>query len=254
MARNLPISERQTRAATQRKTPTRTSRKAAATPKRDAARSKRAILDASLIEFSTYGHAGARIDMIAERAGVSKPLIYSYFGDKDQLYAAALREAYVQIRQGERDLHLDHKDPETAIRDLVDFTLRHFQQKPWFISMLNTENLRGGETIRQIKDVGDIQSHLMDELGSLIDRGVAMGVFRPGIAPTDLYITIASLCYFPISNMHTLRAVFNAPIDEDWLAKRSADIGEMVIRFLRPDPATKPLPRDDLHPSRGANS
>ncbi|WP_375569172.1 TetR/AcrR family transcriptional regulator [Ahrensia marina] len=236
MAKNLPISGRQTRAASSRKSSVRTARKPAQSQKRDAARSKRAILDASLIEFSTYGHAGARIDMIAERAGVSKPLIYSYFGDKDQLYAAALREAYVQIREGERDLDLDHKDPETAIRDLVDFTLRHFMQKPWFISMLNTENLRGGETIRQIKDVADIQSPLTDELRSLLDRGVAMGVFRPGIAPTDLYISIASLCYFPISNMHTLRAVFHAPIDDAWLDQRSDDIGEMVIRFLRPDP------------------
>ena len=205
-----------------------------AAPKRDAARSRRAILDASLIEFSTLGHAGARIDAIAERAGVSKPLIYSYFGDKDALYAAALREAYVQIREGERALDLDHKDPETAIRDLVDFTLRHFRQKPWFISMLNTENLRGGQTIRQISDVGEIQSHLMGELGSLMQRGAEMGLFRDGIQPTDLYITIASLCYFPISNMHTLRAVFGATIDDEWLAQRSADIGEMVIRFLRP--------------------
>lgn len=203
--------------------------------KRDAARSKRAILDASLIEFSTHGHAGARIDAIAERAGVSKPLIYSYFGDKDELYAAALREAYVQIRAGEQELNLDHKDPETAIRDLVDFTLDHFRKKPWFISMLNTENLRGGTTIRQINDVGDIQSHLIGELASLLERGVTMGIFRPGIAPVDLYITIASLCYFPISNAHTLSAVFGASMDDAWLAKRSADIGEMVIRFLRPE-------------------
>lgn len=202
--------------------------------KRDAARSKRAILDASLIEFSTHGHAGARIDMIAERAGVSKPLIYSYFGDKDQLYAATLREAYVQIRAGEQELNLDHKDPETAIRDLIDFTLDHFRKKPWFISMLNTENLRGGTTVRQIKDVGDIQSHLIGELDSLINRGVAMGHFRPGITPVDLYITIASLCYFPISNAHTLSAVFGTPMDDTWLTQRSADIGEMVIRFLRP--------------------
>ncbi|MFK7792978.1 MAG: TetR family transcriptional regulator [Devosiaceae bacterium] len=232
MARNLSL----------KKAPNTPSESSSGTPaptaKRDAARSKRSILEASLIEFSTHGHAGARIDTIAERAGVSKPLIYSYFGDKNALYAAALREAYVQIREGERELDLDHKDPETAIRDLVDFTLRHFQQKPWFIAMLNTENLRGGGTIRQIGDVGDIQSHLMSELRSLMDRGAQIGVFRSGIEPTDLYITIASLCYFPISNMHTLRAVFDAPIDEAWLAKRSADAGEMVIRFLRPDNAS----------------
>ena len=228
---SLPSSEEQTLHAAQ------AGSKHATSSKRDAARSKRAILDASLIEFSTHGHAGARIDTIAERAGVSKPLIYSYFGDKNALYAAALREAYVQIRQGERDLNLDHKDPETAIRDLVDFTLRHFRQKPWFISMLNTENLRGGTTVREISDVGDIQSPLIEELRGVIQRGVEMGVFRAGVEPTDLYISIASLCYFPISNIHTLRAVFDAPIDDAWLAKRSADIGEMIIRFLRSGPS-----------------
>ncbi|MCB1374923.1 MAG: TetR family transcriptional regulator, partial [Rhodobacteraceae bacterium] len=46
--------------------------------RRDAERSRRAILDAALEEFSELGHAGARIDAIAARAGVSKPLIYSY--------------------------------------------------------------------------------------------------------------------------------------------------------------------------------
>ncbi|MEM1287398.1 MAG: TetR/AcrR family transcriptional regulator [Pseudomonadota bacterium] len=206
------------------------------TSKRDSAKSRRAILDAALIEFSQNGYAGARVDAIAHRAGVSKPLIYTYFGDKGAVYAAALREAYVQIREGERGLRLDDQDPETAIRSLVDFTLRHFQEKPWFVSMLNTENLRGGVTIREIEDVGDIQSHLIGELQSLLERGAREGIFRPGITATELYVSIASLCYFPISNAHTLRAVFNVPVDEGWLRKRSVDIGEMVIRFLKPDP------------------
>lgn len=203
--------------------------------KRDAERSRRAILDAALIEFSELGHAGARIDAIAERAGVSKPLIYSYFGDKDDLYAAALREAYVQIREGERELDLEEMEPEDAIRALVTFTMRHFQDKPWFISMLNTENLRGGDTIRDMQDASAIQSHLVNELKAVLDRGVAAGVFRAGIDPVDFYITIASLCYFPVSNRHTLRAVFRCPVDEDWLTNRGEDAAEMVIRFLRPD-------------------
>lgn len=204
--------------------------------KRDAARSKRAILDAALVEFAELGHAGARIDAVAERAGVSKPMIYSYFGDKDALYAAALREAYVQIRAGERELELDHKSPEEAIRSLVIFTLQHFVSKPWFISMLNTENLRGGETIRKIGDVSAIQSPLIEELRKILERGAATGAFRAGVDPVDFYITIASLCYFPVSNAHTLRAVFKCPVDEEWLARRGRDAGEMLIRFLRPDP------------------
>lgn len=202
--------------------------------RRDAGRSRRAILDAALEEFSGLGHAGARIDAIAARAGVSKPLIYSYFGDKDALYMAALREAYVQIRSGENALELDSKDPEAAIRALVGFTLEHFRAKPWFVSMLNTENLRGGTTIREMRDAGEIQSPLVAQLQKILARGAAAGTFRAGVDPVDLYIAIASLCYFPISNRHTLRVVFGCPIDAEWLARREQDAAEMVLGFLRP--------------------
>ena len=202
--------------------------------RRDAERSRRAILDAALEEFSGLGHAGARIDAIAARAGVSKPLIYSYFGDKDTLYKAALREAYVQIRSGENGLELDSKDPESAIRALVAFTLEHFRAKPWFVSMLNTENLRGGASIREMRDVGEIQSPLVAQVQKILERGEASGTFRSGVDPVDLYIAIASLCYFPISNRHTLRVVFNCPVDAEWLARRERDAAEMVLGFLRP--------------------
>ena len=147
-------------------------------PRRDAALSRRAILDAALVEFADLGHAGARIDAIAERAGVSKPMIYSYFGDKDGLWAAALREAYVQIRAGERELDLGGKEPEAAIRALVAFTQAHFVEKPWFISMLNTENLLGGGTVREIADVAEIQSPLIVELGARAAARCGTGAFR----------------------------------------------------------------------------
>ncbi|MEM7445607.1 MAG: TetR/AcrR family transcriptional regulator [Pseudomonadota bacterium] len=202
--------------------------------KRNAERSRRAILDAALVEFSEHGHAGARIDNVAERAGVSKPLIYSYFGDKEDLYAAALREAYVQIRAGERTLDLESKDPEAAIRALIGFTLDHFRAAPWFISMLNTENLRGGSSIRRIEDVSEIQSPLMAELRKVLRRGENEGVFRSGVDPLQLYITIASLFYFPLSNHYTLSTVFGCEIDDAWLDQRRADAEEMIIGYLSP--------------------
>lgn len=224
-----------------RSSPVSATNKHAAEPrtKRNAERSKRAILDAALVEFSEFGHAGARIDSVAERAGVSKPLIYSYFGDKEDLYAAALREAYVQIRAGERTLELDNKDPESAIRALISFTLHHFISTPWFISMLNTENLRGGAAIRRIEDVSEIQSPLIEELRKVLQRGAESGVFRPDVDPIQLYITIASVFYFPLSNRHTLSTVFGCPIDDAWLDRRRADVEDMVICYLRPEPDGK---------------
>lgn len=204
--------------------------------RRDAAVTQRRILDAALNEFATQGHGGARIDRIAEAAGVSKPMIYSYFGDKEELYKAALKESYLQIREGERGIDTDHVSPEDAICELVHFTMDHFISKPWFTSMLNTENLRKGVTVREIDHLNDIQSPLIQQISSILERGVAEGTFRSGVDPTELYLTIASLCFFPVSNKYTLRVVFNVPIDDAWLKRRAEEASKMILCYLRASP------------------
>ena len=205
--------------------------------KRDPARSRADILAAAMAEFSEHGHAGARIDRIAAASGMSKPMIYNHYGDKDALYVAALREAYVQIRAGEAELRLDELDPSEAIRSLLRFTLDHYRQNPWFVSLLNTENLRGGLAVREIGDLPDIQSGLTTKLQAVLTRGAADGTFRVGIDPVDLYLTIASLCYYPVSNRHTMHAVFDRDVGDDaWRERRWQQLGDMILGWLRPAP------------------
>ena len=203
---------------------------------RHAGATRRRILDAALGEFSTHGFGSARVDRIAALAEVSKPMIYNYFGDKDALYKAALKEAYIQIRAGEREIATEHMDPEEAIRKLARFTMEHFVRKPWFISMLNTENLRMGKTVREIDDVVEIQSTMIEQMSNILERGVAQGQFRSGVDPVELYIMMASLCFFPVSNQHTLRVVFQVPIDAAWLSKHAEEAGEMLVSYLRGEP------------------
>ncbi|MEV4760119.1 helix-turn-helix domain-containing protein [Micromonospora sp. NPDC049559] len=55
---------------------------------RDAERSRQQLLAAALDEFAAKGYAGARVQDIADRAGVNKQLIPYYFGGKEGLYRA----------------------------------------------------------------------------------------------------------------------------------------------------------------------
>ena len=48
-------------------------------------------------EFAAHGEAGARIDRIAERAGVNKRMIYAYFGNKEELFAAVQEHSLGQL-------------------------------------------------------------------------------------------------------------------------------------------------------------
>ena len=194
--------------------------------------SRAAILQAALNEFSSAGYDGARIDRIALEAGVSKPLLYDYFGDKEELYAAALREAYVQIRTGETALDLEALDPASSIRELCLFTMTHFRTNPWFITMLNTENLRRGATISRLEGRREVQSNLLAKLGRVLERGVAEGRFREDVEPVKLYIYIASLCYFPVSNRFTLAAVFGVDFTAETLEAHARQAADIVLAWL----------------------
>src|SRR5688572_1153269 len=67
--------------------------------RRDAERTREALLDAALAEFGAKGRAGARVSEIADRAGVNKQLISYYFGGKEGLYQAILERWYAQEAQ-----------------------------------------------------------------------------------------------------------------------------------------------------------
>ncbi len=199
---------------------------------RDSAASRAAILQAALNEFSSAGYEGARVDRIADKAGVSKPLLYDYFGDKDDLYAAALREAYVQIRQAETQLSLEALAPREAIHELVVFTIAHFRRNPWFITMLNTENLRGGKTVTKLTDRQEIQSKLLLALNDVLERGREDGIFHQEISPARLYIVIASLCYFPVSNRFTLSAIFDLEWGDAEFGEHAETIADIIVTWL----------------------
>lgn len=55
---------------------------------RSAEVTRQRILDAATEEFAQRGIAGARVDRIAARSGMSKPMIYTYFGSKEKLFDA----------------------------------------------------------------------------------------------------------------------------------------------------------------------
>lgn len=59
---------------------------------RDAAQTRRRILDAALTEFAEGGFAGARIAGIADAAAANQRMIYAYFGSKEGLYDAVADE------------------------------------------------------------------------------------------------------------------------------------------------------------------
>ena len=201
---------------------------------RNAGRTKAEILRAARDEFCEQGFNGARVDSIAARAKANKRLLYHYFGNKEALYEAVLLDAYQEIRQGERELSLGQHPPVEAMDRLVRFTFRHFLANPWFPRLLAVENLQNARFLKRIKDIPALHSPLVAELRDIVERGNKAGVFRTDIDPMQLYISIAGLGYFYVSNMKTLSVIFGRDLSHFALIQeREAQAVQMVLDYLR---------------------
>src|ERR1700756_3736365 len=166
------------------------------------------ILEAAKQEFAAHGLAGARVDRIAAEAGANKRMLYYHVGNKEDLYLAVLEGAYEKIRVEERGLDLEHLDPPEAIRTLIDFTWSYFLRNPEFLALLNTENLARAKHLKRSTKVKSMHSPFVEMIGTVVRRGVARGDFPVAVDPVQLYISIAALSFFYLSNSATLSVIF----------------------------------------------
>jgi AcrR family transcriptional regulator len=192
------------------------------------------IIEVATREFAEKGLAGARIDVIAEAMRTSKRMIYYYFGSKEGLYVAVLEEAYRRIRAIESDLHLEDLAPEDALRKLVGFTVDYQLANPDFIRLVMNENMYRGEFLAQSKAIQKLNVPAIDAVRRVYERGLAAGVFRSGIDPVDLHMSISALSVFNVANKHTFALIFKRDLDSPAaIVRRRDSIVEMIVRFVR---------------------
>ena len=202
--------------------------------RRNPARNQERILKAATGEFARFGLGGARVDRIAARAGANKRMLYYYYGNKEDLFLAVLEARYAHIRRAELGLHLLDLDPVRGMRRMVEFTWDYYLRHPEFLTLLNSENLHRARHLKRSRDIAAMHSPLIALLRDLLLRGERAGKFKKGVDPVQLYISIAALGYFYLSNRHTLSTIF----ERDLLAPKSKaerlkHMTELVLGYLR---------------------
>lgn len=170
---------------------------------RDAEATKQRILAAAKREFARNGLAGARVDVIAEKAKANKRMIYHYFESKENLFQIVVENAYIDIRSAEQRLRLDDLAPAQALEQLVRFTWGYYLKNPEFITLVNSENLHRAKHLKRSERVQDANRRLVAMVAGILERGVAAGIFRSGVDPVQLNITIAAIGYFYLTNRYT---------------------------------------------------
>lgn len=200
---------------------------------RDPERTRERLLRAAAREFATHGFEGARVERVVRAARVNTRMLYHYFGNKELLYSAVLDAVYAEIRAGERELDLEAGTPAEALDRLVGFTFDFFQRNDTFVRLTRGENMVQGRFVKRSRMIRDMSKPLIESISRLLARGSATGVFRSGVDPLQLYVTIVALSVHHLNNAHTLSAVFGHDLEEpDWIAERRTHAIEMVGRYV----------------------
>lgn len=151
----------------------------------------RRIAAAARREFAARGLAEARVDDIAQAAGVTKQLVYHYFRSKEELFACVLDESSAQAMDALLALELDHLPPREALRALLDRMLLPYHDEE--LRALAQEGIRYHETHTTPRNsFTGMAPQLNEKMRATLARGIASGAFRADI-DADLLLAMAAL-------------------------------------------------------------
>jgi AcrR family transcriptional regulator len=199
------------------------------------------ILDAAHAVFIRRGTAGARMQDIADEAGVNKALLHYYFRSKSRLADAVFQRVASRIfgRLSETagsDMDLDEK-----VRRIIAIYLDQLSKTPYVpayvISELNQHPERSRQFLEAIRPPGGDKGppKFLVKLAGQIEARVRAGTMRP-ISPSQFIANIASLCVFPFAAKPLLCTVLE--LDERrfkaFIEERKIGLPEFFLSGLRP--------------------
>ena len=127
----------------------------------------------------------------------------------------------------------DHLDPLEGLLKLFDFMNGHFERHGDLVSLLRTENGTKARYMKKSSRIHEMSSPVLAMTERLLSRGVAEGKLAADIDPLRLYVMIAALSQFHLTNAHTLSSMFARDLsDAEWRAMRRADARRMLAAYL----------------------
>jgi AcrR family transcriptional regulator len=140
--------------------------------KRNAGLTRQKLLAAATEEFAANGLAGGRIDRIAAAAGISKPMLYAYFGDKEALFAAALAQEVLAAASRDR---FDPDDLEGYAGRTYDLLV----ERPRLWRLLAWHHLERGLDVIMLPEGQDILRDKRDAIAAAQAEGRLTSEFAP---------------------------------------------------------------------------
>lgn len=201
------------------------------------------ILDAAHAVFLRSGTSGARMQEIADEAGVNKALLHYYFRNKERLAGAVFERVARELFARIGGVALSDLDLEEKVRRMIAVYIDQFAHTPYAPGYLICEMNQNPDRAEQLleavggaagSDRSPVAPFLM-RLGAQIRERVEAGTMRP-IPPRQFMANLVSLCVFPFAARPMICSVFR--MDDrgfrEFIDERKATLPDFFLNALRP--------------------
>src|SRR5687767_14983760 len=160
------------------------------------------ILDAAHKVFIRRGTSGARMQEIADEAGVNKALLHYYFRNKSRLADAIFQRVAGGVFARVIVIASSAASLEDKVRGIIEAYLDQLARTPYapgyVLSELNQHPERGRQLVDALgrMQAGATPQAVLDALQRQIDEQISAGAIRP-ISAQQFLVNLVSLCIFP---------------------------------------------------------
>ncbi|MEZ5058877.1 MAG: TetR/AcrR family transcriptional regulator [Saprospiraceae bacterium] len=192
------------------------------------------IIQAAKSAFLEHGMAGARMQDIADRAGINKALLHYYFRSKEKLFEIIFKEAFFKLVPQLNEILSHDDDFFIIIRKVVAVYIETIGKNSYIAPFLAHEINRNPERVINMLEENVGRKIPFEKLVLAYQTSITSKQIRP-IGPDMLLVNIISLCIFPFIGRPIIKHVLSMDEDafSDFIDRRKVEVAEFIINAIK---------------------
>ncbi len=200
--------------------------------KKEEKNAKDNILEAAKNVFQTKGMNGARMQEIADKAGINKAMLHYYFRSKQLLFEAVFLNAFKMLAPQLHSILNDDESIENKVRNFTDSYISFLIKHPYLPSFLMQEISRNPDFFKTTFMAKNFPN--TDKFKKQVKEEVENGILKP-ISADQLFTNILSLCLFPIIGSVMLKAFLNVEDKayNNLMEERKIEVANFIMNSIK---------------------
>ena len=190
------------------------------------------ILDAAKDVFQSKGMDGARMQEIADKAGINKAMLHYYYRSKQLLFEAVFKNAFSLLAPQLNTILNDDSTIENKIRkftnDYTSFMMKH----PYLPNFIINELNRNEDFILNLKDNTGFPN--LEKFKESLDAEINQAILKP-IEADQLFVNILALNIFPFLGKPLVKALTKKDDQayKAFIESRKTEVADFIINSIK---------------------